>query len=128
VAPEETVDDATAVADEADDDDSVPVADDEETSSGPDPEEARLRFTDLRAQFADTEALIAQHGRHSEISLTEMEKLGEMFKTFKLTPKLFDVLVNQARAALFKVRRHERTVMTLCCRNAGMPRKIFVAS
>jgi len=127
VEPEDVVE-VDAAATEEDDDGVLAGAEEEEAVSGPDPEEARLRFTDLRAQFADTEALIAQHGRNSELSLAEIEKLGEMFKTFKLTPKLFDVLVNQARAALFKVRRHERTVMTLCCRNAGMPRKVFVAS
>jgi RNA polymerase primary sigma factor len=127
VEPEEVVE-AEAAATEDDDDGVIAGAEEEEAVSGPDPELARQRFTDLRAQFTETEALIAQHGRHNEISLTEMEKLGEMFKTFKLTPKLFDILVNQARAALFKVRRHERTVMTLCCRNAGMPRKNFVAS
>ena len=127
VEPEEVVE-AEAAATEDDDDSVIAGAEEEEAVSGPDPELARQRFTDLRAQFTETEALIAQHGRHNEISLTEMEKLGEMFKTFKLTPKLFDILVNQARAALFKVRRHERTVMTLCCRNAGMPRKNFVAS
>jgi RNA polymerase primary sigma factor len=127
VEPEEVVE-AEAAATEDDDDGVIAGAEEEEAVSGPDPELARQRFTDLRAQFTGTEALIAQHGRHNEISLTEMEKLGEMFKTFKLTPKLFDILVNQARAALFKVRRHERTVMTLCCRNAGMPRKNFVAS
>ena len=127
VEPEEVVE-AEAAATEDDDDSVIAGAEEEEAVSGPDPELARQRFADLRAQFTGTEALIAQHGRHNEISLTEMEKLGEMFKTFKLTPKLFDILVNQARAALFKVRRHERTVMTLCCRNAGMPRKNFVAS
>jgi RNA polymerase primary sigma factor len=127
VEPEEVVE-AEAAATEDDDDGVIAGAEEEEAVSGPDPELARQRFTDLRTQFTETEALIAQHGRHNEISLTEMEKLGEMFKTFKLTPKLFDILVNQARAALFKVRRHERTVMTLCCRNAGMPRKNFVAS
>ena len=127
VEPEEVVE-AEAAATEDEDDGVIAGAEEEEAVSGPDPELARQRFTDLRAQFTETEALIAQHGRHNEISLTELEKLGEMFKTFKLTPKLFDILVNQARAALFKVRRHERTVMTLCCRNAGMPRKNFVAS
>jgi len=103
-------------------------AEEEETVSGPDPEEARLRFADLRAQWEITEATIAKHGRTHKKSAAELDKLGELFKTFKLTPKLFDALVNQARASLFRIRRHERTVMTLCCRNAGMPRKIFVES
>ncbi len=115
-----------AAATEDDDDTVLAGAEEEETASGPDPEEARLKFADLRAQWEATEAVIAKHGRGHKKSLAELEKLGEMFKTFKLTPKLFDALVNQARAALFRIRRHERTIMTLCVRNAGMPRKVFV--
>jgi RNA polymerase primary sigma factor len=123
--PEEAPE-ADAAATEDDDETALDGAEEEETVSGPDPEEARLRFTDLRLQFEATEAAIAKHGRNHKKAHAELVKLGEMFKTFKLTPKLFDNLVNQARAALFRVRRHERTIMTLCCRNAGMPRKIFV--
>ena len=112
-----------------DDDDSVPVdTDDEEASTGPDPEEARLRFVDLRVQYDLTEATLKKHGRSHKKSLADLDKLGDMFKTFKLTPKLFDNLVNQARVALFRVRRHERAIMTLCVRNAGMPRKVFVTT
>jgi len=118
-----------AAATEDDDDDTVLAgAEEEETPSGPDPEEARLKFTELRTQWELTEATIAKHGRDHKKSQAELDKLGEIFKTFKLTPKLFDALVNQARASLFRIRRHERTIMTLCCRNAGMPRKVFVES
>tara|TARA_R110002072_G_scaffold284396_4_gene448661 strand:+ start:127106 stop:128965 length:1860 start_codon:yes stop_codon:yes gene_type:complete len=129
-AATEPDDTATSAADSSDDDDdSVPVdTDDEETSTGPDPEEARLRFVDLRAQYDLTEAALKKHGRGHKKSLAELDKLGDMFKTFKLTPKLFDNLVNQARVALFRVRRHERAIMTLCVRNAGMPRKVFVTT
>ena len=66
VEPEEVVE-VDAAATEEDDDGVLAGAEEEEAVSGPDPELARQRFTDLRAQFADTEALIAQHGRHSEI-------------------------------------------------------------
>ncbi|WP_237132191.1 RNA polymerase sigma factor RpoD [Pseudohongiella sp. O18] len=122
-------DDDSSNSDSDDDDDSVSaVTDDEETTSGPDPEEARLRFEELRAQYAVTEAALKKHGRGHKKSVAELDKLGDMFKTFKLTPKLFDHLVNQARVALFRVRRHERAIMTLCIRNAGMPRKTFVTT
>jgi len=122
-------DDDSSSSDSDDDDDTVSaVTDDEETTSGPDPEEARLRFEELRAQYAVTEAALKKHGRGHKKSVAELDKLGDMFKTFKLTPKLFDHLVNQARVALFRVRRHERAIMTLCIRNAGMPRKTFVTT
>ncbi|GFZ76111.1 RNA polymerase sigma factor RpoD [Pseudohongiella nitratireducens] len=122
---------ASAVSDSSDDDDSVPVDsndDEEETTSGPDPEEARLKFEELRKQFEKTEAAIKKNGRANKKTRAELDALGELFKTFKLTPKLFDNLVNSARVALFRVRRHERTIMNLCIREAGMPRKTFVTS
>ena len=124
---------SSADSDSSDDDDSVPVDDDsddneEETSSGPDPEEARLKFEELRTQFEKTEAAIKKNGRAHKKTRAELDALGELFKTFKLTPKLFDQLVNSARVALFRVRRHERTIMNLCIREAGMPRKTFVTS
>ena len=111
-----------------DDEDTVPAAEEEETPTGPDPEEARQRFTALRVQNEVTDAAIAKHGRAHKKTLAEFDKLGDMFKTFKLTPKLYDHLVNTARVLLFRVRRHERAIMTLCVRDAGMPRKIFITT
>jgi RNA polymerase primary sigma factor len=113
-----------------DDDDSVidNDDDDDDSSSGPDPEEARLRFMDLAKQLKRTDNAIKKHGRNNKKAQTELEKLGEQFKSFKLTPKLFDVLVAQVRTALHRVRRHERNIMVNCVRNAGMPRRTFVTS
>ncbi len=114
-----------------DDDDSVINSDDnddDETSTGPDPEEARLRFEALTKQLKRTENAIKKHGRTSKKAQAELETLGEQFKAFKLTPKLFDVLVAQARTSLHRVRRHERTIMVNCVRHAGMPRRTFVTS
>jgi RNA polymerase primary sigma factor len=119
-------DDDSAPVDGDDDDDSD--SNEEETTSGPDPEEAKLKFAELRAQFEKTEAAIKKNGRAHKKTRAELDALGELFKTFKLTPKLFDQLVNSARVALFRVRRHERTIMNLCIREAGMPRKTFVTS
>jgi len=108
------------------DDDEVLAADDDEAAAGPDPEEARLRFGELRDQFKATEAAIKKHGRLHKKTLTELDKLGEAFKTFKLTPKQFEPLLSQIRAVLQRVRRSERAILTLCVRNAGMPRKAFI--
>ena len=129
VAPEEAEEPASdddAAADEEETD--LAPAEEEETPTGPDPEEARQRFANLRAQLEITEAAVAKHGRSHKKALAEFDKLGDLFKTFKLTPKLYDQLVNTARVMLFRVRRHERTIMTLCIREAGMPRKLFVTN
>ncbi|OGT70964.1 MAG: RNA polymerase sigma factor RpoD [Gammaproteobacteria bacterium RIFCSPLOWO2_02_FULL_57_10] len=124
---EAEVEEVVAVDDVKDDDDEVlEAADEEEGATGPDPEEARLRFTELREQFQKTEAVIKKHGRSHKKTLAELDKLGDCFKTFKLTPKQFEPLLGHIRVVLQKVRRNERTIMTLCVRNAGMPRKTFI--
>jgi len=119
---------SSAANSDDDDDSSISSSDDDETTSGPDPEEARQRFTALAAQLLKVEKTVTKHGRGSDKSNRELEALGELFKCFKLTPKLFDLLVTRARTALHKVRRHERSIMVACIRNAGMPRRTFVTS
>ncbi|MES3007073.1 MAG: RNA polymerase sigma factor RpoD [Pseudomonadota bacterium] len=125
---EPEVEELPVTEDVKEDDDEVLAADEEEGTAGPDPEEARLRFGELREQLVVTDAVIKKHGRTHKKTLVELDKLGDAFKTFKLTPKQFEPLLGQIRSVLQKVRRNERTVMTLCCRNAGMPRKLFIQS
>jgi len=117
---------AASETDNDDDDDDSALATDDEAASGPDPEEARIRFTELREQFEVTAAAISKHGRSNKKTVVELEKLGDVFKTFKLTPKQFEPLLTKVRNELQRVRRYERTIMTLCVRNAAMPRKVFV--
>ncbi|MBU15159.1 MAG: RNA polymerase sigma factor RpoD [Gammaproteobacteria bacterium] len=102
--------------------------DEDEAATGPDPEEARIRFTDLRAQYELTSTVVGKRGRHHAKSKEELEKLGELFKSFKLTPRQFDPLLSHIRAVLTRLRRHERTVLNLTVRGAKMPRKTFIST
>ena len=102
--------------------------DDEEATVGPDPEEAKLRFTALRKQFTRTSNSVAKHGRDDDKAQKELEKLGELFKSFKLTPRQFEPLLSHIRAVLTRVRRQERHIMSLCVRGTKMPRKDFIES
>lgn len=103
-----------------DDEDEVPV--------GPDPEEARVRFTELGVQYELAGAVVGKRGRMHDKSREELAKLGELFKSFKLTPRQFEPLLSHVRAVLTRLRRHERTIMSLVIRSAKMPRKVFIAS
>ncbi|QIB65956.1 RNA polymerase sigma factor RpoD [Kineobactrum salinum] len=107
---------------------SVPDDSDEETESGPDPVEAKKRFTALKRQCAKTEKLIADKGRSDKTTIKEMEKLGELFKFFKLTPRVFDPLTDKPRQVLSAVREQERQIMSIAIRDCGMPRKDFITS
>jgi len=96
------------------------------THTGPDPEEARERFDALRSQLERAEQVIAAQGRGSEEALAELDELGELFKFFKLTPRVFDPVVERARLALTQVRESEREVMRLCVSVARMDRRTFI--
>jgi RNA polymerase primary sigma factor len=102
--------------------------DDDEAAVGPDPEEAKIRFTELKDQYELTSSIVGRRGRNDAKSKSELENLGELFKSFKLTPRQFDPLLSHIRAVLTRLRRHERTVMSLAVRSAKMPRKTFISS
>ena len=57
-----------------------------------------------------------------------MKSLTNEFMELKLAPRVFDALVGQLRATIDGIRSQERAVMALCVRDAGMPRKDFIAS
>ena len=107
---------------DGDDDDD----DDDEANVGPDPEEALIRFTEIRKQYEKTSASVGRRGRADVKAKAELEKLGELFKSLKLTPRQFEPLLGHIRAVLTRLRRHERAVLNLAVRSAKMPRKIFI--
>jgi RNA polymerase primary sigma factor len=102
--------------------------DDDEPDTGPDPVEAKKRFTALKRQNNKTEKIIASHGRSSKEAIKEMEKLGELFKFFKFTPRVFDPITQSARSALTAIRNQEREIMRIAIRQCGLPRKEFISS
>jgi RNA polymerase primary sigma factor len=102
--------------------------DSEETETGPDPVEAKKRFTALKRQCTKTEKVLEEKGYNSKEAQKESAKLGELFKFFKLTPRIFDPLVETPRAVLAVVRESEREIMRLVVRECRMDRKEFIKS
>ncbi|MBK8103013.1 MAG: RNA polymerase sigma factor RpoD [Cellvibrionales bacterium] len=112
--------------DKEDDDDDDSSDDDAEVDTGPDPEEAKLRFGELKKQFDKTQKTLAKHGRDSKQAGKEMDALAEVFKFFKLTPRQFDPILKNSRDVLTQIRAEERAIMALCVRRGGMDRKHFI--
>ena len=108
---------------DSDDDDDT---EEEEGTGGIDPQYAKERFDELRAQLDKANKTIAKHGRDSKQAGKELETLGEVFKFFKLPPRQFDPIYMYVRQVLARIRAEEREIMRLCVRIAGMPRKTFV--
>jgi len=106
------------------------ASDDDEDSgdTGPDPVEAKKRFTALKRQCTKTEKAITASGYKHKNAVAEMEKLGELFKFFKLTPCVFDPLIDEPREALAIIRTQEREIMRIAVRECRMDRKEFIKS
>ncbi len=113
---------AAAQQDNNDDDD------EDETPSGPDPEEAKKRFTTIRKQLNKFEKAVEAHGQVSKEAAKELQKLADVFKFLKLTPRVYDPLVIRVRSKLNVIRENERIIMGYCVRQAKISRKEFVKS
>jgi RNA polymerase primary sigma factor len=102
--------------------------DDEEETKGPDPDEAKRRFTALKRQYNKVQKSLAKAkvNRGNAQVKKDLEKLGELFSPFKLVPKHFDELVEITRHGLDRVRRYERAMVTVCVRRGKMPRRAFL--
>ncbi|QIQ20768.1 RNA polymerase sigma factor RpoD [Zophobihabitans entericus] len=112
-------------SDDEDEDEDSDSADDDNTI---DPELARTKFSLLREQHEKTSAAIKKHGRGHKKALQEIENLSEVFKQFRLVGKQFDILVNNMRQMMDRVRTHERVIMRICVEQCKMPKKQFMTA
>jgi RNA polymerase primary sigma factor len=120
---------AAAAADtEASDDDDDEEASDDTPDTGPDPEEVAQRLKKLRRLHKKYVESLNEHGVKHASTKKALKSLTADFMELKLAPKVLDQLVAQLRDIVNQIRTHERTVMALCVRDAGMPRKDFIAS
>ena len=101
--------------------------DDDEQPTGPDPVEVKKRFNALKRQFNKMEKACLK-SRTTKKALKEQEKLGEIFKFFKLSPTQFDVIARPARDSLEIIRGCEKEVYRIFVKLARMPRRDFIES
>jgi RNA polymerase primary sigma factor len=101
----------------------------EETpDTGPDPEEVAARLKKIKRLHKRYIETLAANGTKHAATKKSLKSLTSEFMELKLAPKVFDQLVGQLRDVIHQVRGQERMVMALCVRDAGMPRKDFIAS
>ncbi|MGI2257848.1 RNA polymerase sigma factor RpoD [Shewanella sp. GXUN23E] len=112
--------------DEDEDEDEESDSSDDDGNKGPDPEEARERFAQLRTAYESALQIIDTKGRDHPESVRALFEIGEIFKEFRLVPKQFDRLVKSMREMMDRVRVQERLIMKLCVEQAKMPKKNFV--
>ena len=109
-----------AEAEDADDDlDDADDSADSPTDSGPDPEETRKRFTELRVQF-DKVTAARQKSTTDKKYKKELEKLVEIFKTFKIVPSQLESLLRKMHDMMDRVKRQDRRVREIAVGRCGM--------
>jgi len=109
----------------------APKSDDDEDDvidTGPDPDEVKARVKVVRRHFNRAMKYLDNHGQKDKRTVKALDDLAQEIMQLKLAPKLFDALVRNLRDVVSIVRSQERLVMQICVRDAGMPRKDFLAS
>ena len=101
-------------------------SDEEDDGAGIDMQELEKRLASLKRQFNKTEKVINQKGRNSDEAIKELEKLGNIFKFLKLSPKRFEVISLRPRLLARRIRGIEKEIYDLCVQQSKMPRKEFL--
>jgi RNA polymerase primary sigma factor len=120
-----------APAEKAEEEEETEEGDDSEeeaVDTGPDPLEAATRFTSIAKIHAQVLGSIAKLGAKDVKTLRQRKKLSDEFMELRLSPRMFDALILNLRTHITEVRQLEKEIMVIAVRDAGMPRKDFIAS
>jgi RNA polymerase primary sigma factor len=103
-------------------------SEEEAVDTGPDPEEVARRMLSIAKLHQQALAAIAKHGAEDSKTQKVRKKLGGEFMELKLSPRMFDALTDQLRSHVNDIRQVEKEIMVMAVRDAGMPRKDFIAT
>ncbi len=104
------------------------VESEDELESGPDPEEARKRFGELREAFEKYKKTAKRYGHTHASSEKSLQALTDVLMHFKLTPRQLMFQNRKLRAMLKAARKQERVILNLCVHKSGTSRKAFITS
>ncbi len=110
-------------SDDNSDDDEEEVID-----TGPDPEEVVARSRVIKRLYKRSLTALEKYGTRDKKTAKVQGELADQIMELKLAPKLTDALVRNLRGSVAVLRTQERQIMQICVRDAGMPRKDFLAS
>ena len=90
--------------------------DEDDEPKGPDPVEAKRRFSLLKRQFNKFNKLVEEKGKNSKEVQAQHIKMAEAYCCFKLVPKHFDYMVSLARDSQEVVKHQERLIQNAVVR------------
>src|SRR6202142_3481560 len=111
-----------------DEDESDGEEDEEAIDTGPDPEEAAKRFSSIAKIHHQFLSSLDKLGSKDPKTQKIRKKICSELMELKLSPKMFDQLIDNLRQHVTEVRLLEKEIMFLCIKQAGMPRKDFIST
>ncbi|ASQ46985.1 RNA polymerase sigma factor RpoD [Legionella clemsonensis] len=97
-----------------------------EGDEGPNPEQAKIYFDELRENYHNAMVALKEHGRTSPKTVALLDIMSDSFLKLKLTSRQVDKLTRHFRQLRNHIREFERTIMRLCIEKARIPRKLFI--
>jgi RNA polymerase primary sigma factor len=98
----------------------------ENVDTGPDLEEAKVRFKRLRKDYNSLVRAIERHGIGDEKVKRIQKMITAEVMEIKLAPKQVAALWDRVREQVELVRAREKAIMEICVEYAYMPRKTFI--
>ncbi|HEY6619933.1 MAG TPA: RNA polymerase sigma factor RpoD [Steroidobacteraceae bacterium] len=111
-----------------DDDEAESDEEEEAIDTGPDPEEAAKRFGSIAKVHHQFLNALDKLGSKDPKTLKIRKKICGELMELKLSPKMFDQLIDNLRQHVTEVRLLEKEIMFLCIKQSGMPRKDFIST
>ncbi|HAU1296917.1 TPA: RNA polymerase sigma factor RpoD [Legionella pneumophila] len=109
--------------DEEDEDGEGGISD---VDDGPNPEQAKAYFDELREAFDKAMKALKEHGRTNKKTVELLDSMSDSFLKLKLTSRQVDKLTRHFRQLRNHIREFERSIMRLCIEKARIPRKLFI--
>lgn len=120
---EEQQEDILLDVDEEDEDGEGGITD---VDDGPNPEQAKVYFDELREAFEKAMKALKEHGRTNKKTVELLDSMSDSFLKLKLTSRQVDKLTRHFRQLRNHIREFERSIMRLCIEKARIPRKLFI--
>src|SRR5207302_1147321 len=89
---------------------------------------AAVRSAAIAKLYAQVLVSIAKLGARDPKTLRQRKRLADQFMELRLSPRMFDALILNLRTHVAEIRQLEKEIMIIAVRDAGMPRKDFIAS
>ena len=101
------------------------AAEEEESPSGPDFDDALVRFKRMRRTWNALTKAIETHGLGSKQAFRNRRKLGDELLQIKFVPARFEILAATVRNCMIEVKQCERGIAKYCVTYGKIPRKQF---